>query len=160
MRQVAGKDFLLKYIEDVVESFENSLLEIHTKFYNEYNYEEEKIDEFTLMGIKGHLRSRQEEDMVVSKMWFEYAILKEPYSERKEAHEVHWQAILDQEISYKDTIRQLERKFDIITEKINKFDFFALEDHAYDFLAQHLAEIEIDVKVGSKTFYRSNKLNK
>jgi len=159
MRQVASKDFISEYIEDLIREFNISLLDIHNKFYNDYNYEAEKDDEFTLIGIKGHLRSRQKEDMVISKMWFEYTVLKEPYSERKEIHEIQWQAILDQEINYKGAIRQLEKEFDIITKKINKFSFFKSKG-PYGFLAKHLAEIEIDVKIGSKTFYQSNKLNK
>ena len=93
--------------------------------------------------------------MVVSTMWFEYAILKEPYSERKEAHEVQWQSILDKEINYKGAIKQLEDNFDVIIKKINKFDFFAPKE-PLDCLPE-VADTEIDVNIGSKLFSRSSK---
>jgi len=156
MNQVAGKDLMLEYIENLVHSFNISLLDISNKFYNDYNYEAEKEGEITIIGIKGHLRSRQEEDMVVSTMWFEYSILKEPYSGRKEAHEVQWHTILDQELSHKCTIRQLEKIFDVIKKKIDQFDIFRPE-HPIERQYCDPDEIEVHVKVGSKYYCRSSK---
>lgn len=155
MEPVIDKSNLLWYIDDLVRSFEISLLDIFNKFFYDYNYEVERVDEFTIIGIKGHLKSRQEENIVISTMWFEYAILKEPYSQRKEANEVQWQSILDKEINYKGTLKQLEDNFDGIIKKLNKFDFFAPKD-SLDYLPE-VAEIEIDVKIGSKFFHRSSK---
>ena len=118
MRQLTDKNNLLWYIKDLVRSFNISLLEISNKFFNDYNCEVEKESELTIIGLKGHLESRQEEDMVVFTMGFEYSILKEPHSERKEAHEIKWHTIQGQEISYEGTIRQMEKKFDYIKEEI------------------------------------------
>lgn len=147
MEQVGDKN-IFWYIKDLIGSFEVSLLDISNKFYHDYNEGIERLDEFTIIGVKGHLKSRQEKDMVVSTMWFEYAILKEPYSERKEAQEIQWHTILDQELSYKGTIKQLEKNFDVIRKKINKFHIFKpkhpLERRFCDF-----DEIEVDVKIGS-----------
>ena len=156
MRQLTNKNELLCNIKDLVRSFYISLLEISNKFFNDYNYEVEKQSELTIIGLKGHLESRQEEDMVVFTMGFEYSILKEPYSKRKEAHEIKWHTIQDQEISFKGTIRQMEKKFDYIKEEIEKLSIFRpklpIERKYYD-----PDEIEVDVKIGSKFFSLSTK---
>ena len=155
MRQLTDKNDLLWYIKILVGEFEISLLEIYNKFFHDYNFEVEKNYEFTVIGVKGHLESRQEEDIVVSTMWFEYAILKEPYSERKEAYEIQWHTILDQELSHKGTIKQLENNFDVIKKEIKKFSIFKPKlpiERLYK-----LNEIEVHVKIGSKLFSLSTK---
>jgi len=153
MRQLTDKNNLLWYIKDLIRSFNISLLDISNKFYHDCNEGIERADELTVIGVKGHLESRQEEDMVVSTMWFEYAILREPYSERKEAHEIQWHTILDQELSHKCTIRQLEKNFDVIKKKIKEYDIFEpklpIERKYCD-----PDEIEVHVKIGSKFFYQ------
>ena len=149
MRQDKSKESLLQYINILVDSFDVSLSEIYNKFFHDYNDGIETDDGLTVVGIKGYLHSRQEGDMVVSTMWFEYSILKEPYSERKESYEVQRHSILDKKLSHQCTIRQLERNFDVIVKRINKIYLFPS-----NYISQ-FANIEVDVKIGSKVFHRS-----
>ena len=58
MEQLTKKSNLLWYIEYLVRTFGISLLDIYNKFFYDYNYEVEKVNEFTVIGIKGHLKSR------------------------------------------------------------------------------------------------------
>ena len=155
MERATDKKDLLQYINILVNSFSVSLLDIFNKFFYDYNNEIERAEEFTVIGIKGHLISCQEESMVISTMWFEYGILKEPYSERKEVHEVQWQSILDKEINYKGSIKQLEDNFDVIKKEVSKFYLFTPQK-PLDLISQ-FADIKVDVKVGSKSFSRSSK---
>jgi len=153
MRQETNKDNVLQYIKILVDSFDVSLSDVFNKFFYEHNDGVETDDGLTVIGIKGHLKSRQEGDMIISTIWFEYTILKEPYSKRKEAHEVQWQSILDKELSYKGSIKQLESNFDDIIKRINKFYLFTPKKPS-DLISQ-FADIEVDVKIGSKAFHRS-----
>lgn len=154
MEEVINKNNVIPYIETLVSSLEISLLDIFNKFFYCYNFGLERVDEFTIMGIKGRLKSRQEENKIISSIIIEYGILKEPYSEPKEAHEIQWKISLDKEISYNGIIKQLEDNFEVIIEKINSFDLFALED---DYSISEYFIIEIDVKIGAKSFHRSLK---
>ncbi len=68
MRQDKSKESLLQYINILVDSFDVSLSDIYNKFFHDFNDGIEMDDGLTLIGIKGHLKSHQEGDMVVSNM--------------------------------------------------------------------------------------------
>jgi len=155
MEEVTIKNNIFPYIENLVSSLEIGLLNIFNKYFYRYNLEVKRDNEITKIAIKGHLKSRQEKNEVISSIWIEYGILKEPYSEPKEPHEIQWEPFLDKEINYKGTIKQLEVNFSVIIKKINKFIFFTFLNPPYSI--SKFANIEIEVKIGSKSFCRSSK---
>ena len=153
---MVNKNSVFSYIKDIVRSLDDGISDILKKVYYHYNLELERVSELTLVGIKGRLISHQLKNEIISNIIVEYGILKEPFSEPKEAHEVQWELSLNKEIHYKGIINQLEDNFEFIQKKIGKlFSLTLADDLLYKKSVPECADIEIDVMIGTKSFHRS-----
>ena len=156
MEEIMNTNYLPSHIEELVSSLYRWLLVAYNRFFGFHNQGIVRESEITTMILKGYLKSQQDNEEILSNIRVEYGILKEPFSESKNANEIQMELFIDKKIKYKGDIKELEGFFETFIEEIIKFDFFSLEDSLYykQFKVK-FAHIEVEVKIGSKFFQRT-----
>ena len=157
--KIMSTNHLPSHIEELVSSLYRCLSDAYNRFFSFHNQGIGREIEITTMILKGYLKSRQDNKEILSNIRVEYGILKEPFSESKNANEIQMKLFLDKEIKYEGDIKELEGYFETFIEEINKFDFFSLEASFYSKKwTVKFAHIDVEVKIGSKFFQRTGYL--